>query len=1393
MARQPSTSKGASRTALACISAALVATVAVVAACTASAPTPTTAPTPQPAATATEEPTATATPEATSTPVPTATATTTPTATATATPSPTRTPSPSPTATPTPITDPLSSIETTTINIVPSRCTIVADPDTPDHALEPITEAVTAVCAFADEHQLQGEHVTLYLFDDLNILAEILEFKGGWNHWDATQWKLSPRNTVVFASRALIVVSTKPLTHYVNASGLAEPWSYDIAEKTVHAMFHREWREASQPPEWLNEGMAGLMRRMATAWADDAPYRHDQQLKSDAKQGGPNLEYLHASWAYATGLEAAELLAAHTGIEAFAEFYSTLHGTNDWQPVFEDAFGLSVDEFFEQYRAHWSWGLPDLDIPLTTAEVKAWQPPVGLKEAQRRTLAAFYAATGGDNWTNNQGWLSDLPLGEWHGVTTDQQGNIIQLRLMENSLSGQIPAEVGKLESLEILHLSHNQLVGDIPHELWQLTSLTSLYLTSNKLTGNIPPEIGDLMQLNFLGLAHNELIGRIPDEIGRLAGLEWVYVSGNRFEGCVPDPLRLVRNNDLWGLNLLNCEFNPSDPDDRAVLVKLYNATDGDNWHNNEGWISDQPLAAWHGVDVDAHGKVTRIDLTGNDLTGKIPGEIGQLDRLTRLSLSANQLSGPIPPEIGNLTALSLLNLGYNDLNGQMPVEMADLNKLWHLDLSSNEISGPIPDLDGLTNLAWLHLHRNKLTGEFPTWIRDLHQLERLTLGYNHLTGDLTLLSQDLKGLPVLQKFSIAGNNLSGCLPETLRDIEETDFIFSQLNYCDEPPKRQPITPEFIKWEVGDAVRPVEERAARLGVQWLFEYAESIGWPIVGDDVTVYFMTDEPLAYAAAIEDGTIDEGEIESRLEYIKGVGGFAHLDSNFNRATEEGDSINVWQLYDKAELLIHENIHTAFQYDIIGLHTSPSAWLRGEGTPAWFTEGMASYFDALITSIHRRETDFVRRDGDARRSELRVSETKLSSAEDRKTCEYVCGALAIELLASIVGQRHIVDFYTMRRPGRTWQETFEEVFGISVADFYALYDQHRIAGFPELNPPVERPTGPEADTEQRPDNLNDRAALVAFYDSTHGDSWDDNTNWLSDQPLATWHGISINSNGRVQGISLVENGIQGTLPPEIGVLTNLKWLFLNGNEIRGAIPDTITQLDSLEDLWLDENQLGGSIPEDIGNMTNLQYLALDSNDIAGRLPASMTSLSNLRYLSLTSNRLSGPIPDNIGAMKSLEVLNLYGNQLTGVLPDSIGRLSNLRELNIGSNQLIGALTPEIGQLEALTYLYLAFNQLSGPIPSEIADLDRLGTLWLSRNRLSGPIPTAIGRLSNLGQLGLAANNLVGAIPSELADLTDLRQLDLSGNSFTGCIPPELFDVGDHDLDDIPLPKCS
>ena len=114
--------------------------------------------------------------------------------------------------------------------------------------------------------------------------------------------------------------------------------------------------------------------------------------------------------------------------------------------------------------------------------------------ADRGVLEALYQATGGPNWTNNTNWLTDAPLSEWFGVTTES-GRVTELNLAGNGLRGLLPpalAELGFLQSLRLgarwdftlQRIVHNELSGPIPTELGNLTRLQHLDLFGNELNG---------------------------------------------------------------------------------------------------------------------------------------------------------------------------------------------------------------------------------------------------------------------------------------------------------------------------------------------------------------------------------------------------------------------------------------------------------------------------------------------------------------------------------------------------------------------------------------------------------------------------------------------------------------------------------------------------------------------------------------------------------------------------------------------------------------------------------------------------------------------------------------------------------------------------------------------
>ena len=248
-------------------------------------------------------------------------------------------------------------------------------------------------------------------------------------------------------------------------------------------------------------------------------------------------------------------------------------------------------------------------------------------------------------------------------------------------------------------------------------------------------------------------------------------------------------------------------------------------------------------------------------------------------------------------------------------------------------------------------------------------------------------------------------------------------------------------------------------------------------------------------------------------------------------------------------------------------------------------------------------------------------------------------------------------------------------------------------------------------------------ERDALVALYESTGGDDWDINRGWLSGGPLSAWHGVETNSDGQVVELYLFDNSLSGSLPPEIGNLTELRTLTLLLNDLSGSLPPEIGDLTELRQLWLQANDLSGSIPPELGNLSNLVLLGLSNNAFTGPIPAELGNLANMQALYAQENALSGEIPAELGNLSQLTDMWLSGNDLSGPFPVGLTRLANLKRLALDGNPLTGALPEEIGDMASLESLLLATSGLSGLLPAGMTRLQRLEELMLAGTGLCAP----------------------------------------------------------------------
>ncbi len=180
--------------------------------------------------------------------------------------------------------------------------------------------------------------------------------------------------------------------------------------------------------------------------------------------------------------------------------------------------------------------------------------------ADCQALVELYEDTGGADWTTNSNWLDGgslcSPTEGWFGVICDGDQRVQQLLLVNNNLTGTLPASLLNLEKLTSLFLSENKLSGPIP-EISNLASpLNALYLNKNGLEGEIPAGLGSLNDLQFLYLNGNLLRGAVPDAL------------------CGLDPI-------LSGTGNISLDYNALDIDESASDLCLDSR--GSTWRSTQ------------------------------------------------------------------------------------------------------------------------------------------------------------------------------------------------------------------------------------------------------------------------------------------------------------------------------------------------------------------------------------------------------------------------------------------------------------------------------------------------------------------------------------------------------------------------------------------------------------------------------------------------------------------------------------------------------------------------------------------------------------------------------------------------------------------------------------------
>lgn len=284
-------------------------------------------------------------------------------------------------------------------------------------------------------------------------------------------------------------------------------------------------------------------------------------------------------------------------------------------------------------------------------------------------------------------------------------------------------------------------------------------------------------------------------------------------------------------------------------------------------------------------------------------------------------------------------------------------------------------------------------------------------------------------------------------------------------------------------------------------------------------------------------------------------------------------------------------------------------------------------------------------------------------------------------------------------------------------------------------------------------------ERNALIALYNATDGEHWNNKTNWCSDAPVNEWYGVYCEGEkGHVIGISMVWNNLSGSLPVEIGNMSQLRGINLEGNtNLNGKIPDEFGDLVLLTEANLMYCGALSNHESSIFRLPNLDVLrcGLDS------IPQSIGNMTSIRELCIEF--LHGSLPEGIGNLSNLETLYLFyvgqSTQEDLVFPSYISNLTELRNLSLsGTEQNYGFV---------------------GSLPENIGNLTQLETFGCTNSHLTGHIPASIANCKKLSQLDLHENSLSGSIPAELFTLPSLFRCDLHGNQLSGTLPPQFANM--------------
>ncbi|KAF7151348.1 hypothetical protein RHSIM_Rhsim02G0089100 [Rhododendron simsii] len=338
----------------------------------------------------------------------------------------------------------------------------------------------------------------------------------------------------------------------------------------------------------------------------------------------------------------------------------------------------------------------------------------------------------------NGNWQTPVIYGKYYNSTVNctclgDGCHISAIILRGQDLRGVLPKSIVNLSYLTILALNRNFLNGSIPPE-WTSTKLEFLSLSENCLSGTIPKYLGRMTSLTNLSLESNMFEGPVPAELGNLVNLQYFVLNSNNLTGELPKELL----NNLINLREVRLSSN-------SFTGKL------------------PSFQSW--------GQLRILELEASGFEGPIPSNISLLRNLTELRITDLNGGGPSDfPSLENMTKMQKLMLRNCNISGSIPGYLGNFSALTELDLTYNRLEGNITNLKAAGKLQWIYLTRNFLTGPIEDWITSRPTTFQTDLSYNNFSEVVDYATScNMDTLNLFRSFS-NGNDLNSakCLNDT-------------------------------------------------------------------------------------------------------------------------------------------------------------------------------------------------------------------------------------------------------------------------------------------------------------------------------------------------------------------------------------------------------------------------------------------------------------------------------------------------------------------------------------------------------------------------------------------------------------------------------------------------